>query len=289
MAISDNTLRYIAAGFQRMDFAVLDADGLPAGITGTVTPNDANGVACGRIKLAKTLNITTQAGEVVPITGDDIYAGGFVFDNVTPRSFDVEFAEDDFTDRQAFQDIVYQTKNNFQFAGRDIKPFNVNNCMFIGLSRAQSQMPGALGLPVFAGVYCGRAELTVRGRGTFAERAAASYLGTVNLNAMDAYAWGETFQVSEEGYVASFVQDWTSRMPPTVHRWKGLTTKSKIFLGELPASTDLSDFLLYSLDSNNRPTQITSGFTIDLADHSINFVAPHTSTNLICWYAYQPS
>lgn len=291
MSLTDNVLKYIAAGFQRLDAHQLDSDGLPAGLTGSVTANDVNGVAAFRIKLAKTLSITTQAGEVVPITGDDIFAGSFIFDNVQPRSFDIEFAEDDFEDRQAFQDIIYQNKNNFSFAGRDIKPFNINTCLLVGVSKAKAQSSGALGLPMYAGVFTTRAELTVRGRNNFTERAAASFLGTVNLNAMDSYPWGETFKVDtgEEGYIASFVEDYTSRMPPTVHRWKGLTAKSKIFLGELPASTDLSDFLLYSLDTNNRPTQITSGFTIDLTDRSINFAAPHTSTNLVAWYMYQPS
>jgi hypothetical protein len=176
-----------------------------------------------RIKLAKTLSITLQSGEVVPITGDDIYAGGFMFDNVTPRSFECTVAEDDFVDREAYQSIITQAKNNFQFAGRDIKPFVVNDTMIIGVSRAQSQESGALGLAMFAGIYAGRCQFSVQGRSGFTERTAGDFLLTANLNAMDAYPWGETFKVDtgEEGYIASFVQDWTSRMPPTVHRWKG--------------------------------------------------------------------
>jgi hypothetical protein len=289
MAVTDNVLRYIAAGFQRLDFHRLDSDGLPAGITGEVTANDPLGVGAGRIKLAKTLNITTQAGEVVPITGDDIYAGGFMFDNVQPRSFECVAAEDDFVDRDAFQNITYQNKGNFSFVGRDIKPFTVNDTMILGISRAQAQSTGALGLPMYAGVLATRCQFSIRGRDAFSERAAAGFNLTANLNAMDAYPWGETFKVDEEGYLASFVQDFTSRMPPTVHRWKGLTAVTNIFVAETPASASLSDMLLYSIDSNNIPTLITTGVTIDPATKKLTFSSPHTSVNLEAWYMYVPS
>ena len=289
MAAIDNTLRYIAAGFQRLDGHRLDSDGLPAGVTGTVTANDVNGVGAFRMKLVKTLSITLQSGEVVVITGDDIFAGSFLFDNVQPRSFEASFAEDDFADREAYQGINYQNKNKTSFAGRDIKPFVVNDVLLIGVTRAQAQQSGALGLSMYGGVYCGRSQISIQGRQGYTERTAGDFLLTANLNTMDSYAWGETFKVDEEGYLASTVQDWTNPSPATVHRWKGLVAQSKIYVSEVPVSTDITAMSLYSLDANNRPTEITTGFTVDPTDRSINFVAPHTSTNLISWYGYQPS
>src|SRR5678809_1077337 len=133
--------------------------------------------------------------------------------------------------------------------------------------------------------FATRAQMVAQGRAAFANRAAALFAGTITLNAMDAYPWGETFKVSVEGYSQSFIEDWTLQYPVTCHRWTqsgGAVTK--FFLGETPASTSLSDVLVYVLDTNQVPTRQTANVTISAVDNSITFsVAPTAAYDIVSY------
>lgn len=284
-----NVTKYISAGFQRLDFHRLDTNGLPAGVTGTITAG-ATGAAAGRILAAKTMNINIPAADAVPVTGDNVLQGSFIFPNASPRSFDVEFAADDFLAREAFQGIKTRNIGNLSFAGRDVNPFTLNNLMILGVSNASAKNTGVSGLGMYAGIFANRAQMTVRGRNSFAERAAASYLGTVVLNLQDSYPWGETFQTGNEGYTQSYVEDWTHAYPVTVHRWRQTGALTTFYLGETPASTDLNDVLVYVLDTNGIPTRKTTGVTINAAAKSLTFsVAPTDQYDIVAYYGYVPS
>jgi hypothetical protein len=284
-----NVQRYIAAGFQRLDFHQLDSSGLPAGITGVVTAG-ATGVAAGRITAVKTMNVNIPASEAVPVTGDNVLQGTFQFQNVSPRTFDVEFAEDDFADRQSFQGIKPRNIGNFSFSGRDVSPFSLNNLLLIGVANASAQAVGVRGLGMYAGIFANRAQMSVRGRNNFVERGAASYLGTVTLNSSDSYPWGETYSVTNEGYLQSFVEDWTLAYPVTCHRWTQSSGVTVFNLGETPASTSLNDVLVYVIDTNGIPTRKTTGVTIDATAKTLTFsVAPTDAYSIVAWYGYVPS
>jgi len=284
-----NVHRYIAAGFQRLDFHQLDTNGLPAGVTGTVVAGAA-GVAAGRITAVKTMNVNIPAGEAVPVTGDNVLQGTFQFQNVSARTFDVEFAEDDFADRQSFQGIKPRDIGNHSFAGRDISPFALNNLLLIGVANASASSAGVRGLGMYAGVFANRAQISVRGRNNFVERGAASYLGTVTLNSSDSYPWGETYSVANEGYLQSFVEDWTLAYPVTCHRWTQSSGITVFNLGETPASTSLSDVLVYVIDTNGIPTRKTTGVTVDATAKTLTFSpAPTDGYSIVAWYGYVPS
>lgn len=285
-----NVQRYISAGFQRLDFHQLDSSGLPAGVTGQVTAG-ATGVPAGRITAVRTMNINIPAATAVPIVGDNIPQGTFVFQNASPRSFDVAFSEDDFADRQAFQGIIPRNFGNHTFSGRDASPFSLNNLMIIGVSNASAQAPGIKGLGMYAGVVCTRAQMTVRGRGPFDFQAAAEYFGTVNLNAGDGYPWGTTYQVANEGFSSAFVLDWTEQYPVTCHRWTQTGSGTVFNLGETPASSSLSDVLVFTVDTNGIPTgPYTSGVTVSTTGKTLTFsLAPTNGYAIIAYYGYVPS
>lgn len=285
----NNATRYIAAGLQRVDFHRVDSSGLPAGITGTVTPG-ATGVAAGRIKAAKTVSFTTPAGEVVPVTGDNVLQGTFQFQNVSVRSFDITFAEDDFVDRAAFQNIATQSIGNHQFAGRDIAPFQLNDLLLIGVSNARIQTDDASsGLSMYSGVFSTRCQLAARGADNFVERQARSFLGTVNLDPMNAYAWGQTFKASVEGYKTSYVQDWTFAYPVTCHRWTQVGGTLVYYLSEQPCSVNLADVLIYTIDTNGTWARKTSGVTINTTARSVTFNSVNDGDAAVAWYGYVPS
>lgn len=289
MANLNNVTRYITAGFQRVDFHRLDSSGLPAGVTGTVTAG-ATGVAAGRITAAKTMNITTPTSEKVPVTGDNISQGTFQFPGAEVRGFELTAAEDDFADRLAFQNIKTRNIGNYSFAGRDIAPFSLNNIMFIGVSNASAQESGVKGLGMYAGVFATRAQVLVRGRDSFAERAAGGFAFDFTLNLMDSYPWGETFQIANEGYTQSFVEDWTLQYPVTCHRWTQSSGVTVFNLGETPASTSLDDVLIYVIDANGNANRQTAGVTINATNRTITFgVAPGDGLTVVAFYGYVPS
>ncbi len=163
--------------------------------------------------------------------------------------------------------------------------------MFIAVSNAKARTAGVAGLGMYGGVFCNRAQMVAQGRTAFANRAAGLFEGTITLNAFDSYPWGETFKTSVEGYQQSFIEDWTLAFPVTCHRWTqtgGAITK--FFLGEVPASTSLSDVLVYVLDTNQVPTRQTVGVTISAVDNSITFgSAPAASSDIVAYYGYVPS
>lgn len=282
-----NIHRLIAAGFARVDCHRTDSGGLPAGSTGTIVAG-ATGAAPFRIKLVKTANINVPAADGVPVTGDNTLAGTFIFPSIAARSFDISFAEDDYDDRNPAQSIVPRDVGNMSFAGRDISPFNINNLMFIGVSNAKAQASGILNLGMYSGIFAMRAQMVMRGRNTFAERAAADVLATIVLDPQDTYPWGETFKTSVEGYTQSFVEDWANQYPVTCHRWQqsgGALTQ--FFLSERPASTSLSDVLVYVIDAAGTAVRQTSGVTISQTDNSITFsIAPGSGRDIIAFYSY---
>jgi len=285
----NNVKRYISAGFARLDFHQLDSFGLPAGVTGTVTPG-AVGCPAGRINAVTNGPFTTPAAVGVPIPGDNVLQGTFMFPNDQPRTFPVQFSEDDFSDRQAMQGIIARDIGNFSFAGRDTQPFVLNNMMFIAVSNAKARTAGVAGLGMYGGVFCNRAQMVAQGRTAFANRAAGLFEGTITLNAFDSYPWGETFKTSVEGYQQSFIEDWTLAYPVTCHRWTQSSGVTKFFLGEVPASTSLNDVLVYVLDTNQIPVRQTSGVTISAVDNSITFsVAPTAAYDIVSYYGYVPS
>lgn len=291
MANLNNVKRYISAGFARLDFHRLDSYGLPAGITGVVTPG-ATLTAAGRINAVVNGPFTTPNAAGVPIPGDNELQGTFMFANDQPRIFQVQFSEDDFSDRQAMQGIIPRDIGNHSFAGRDIAPFVLKNMMFIGVSNAKARTAGVAGLDMYAGVFATRAEMVAQGRTALANRAAGLFQGTVTLNSMDSYPWGETFKTSVEGYRESFIEDWTLAYPVTVNRGQPTVGITKFYLSEIPASTSLDDVLVYTLDSNQIPTRKTSGVTIDQADNSITFSAPPQAagvSDIVCYFGYVPS
>lgn len=289
MANLVNIQRYIAAGFARFDFHVLDSKGLPAGVNGgTVTPGRA-GVAAGRISAVVTANINIPAATPVPVPGDNVLQGTFQFPSDAPRTFEIQFSEDDFGDRRAFQNIITRAIGNHQFAGRDIIPFSLNNLMFIGVSNASAKSPGITGLGMYAGVFATRAQMTVQGRQSFANRAAALFAGTVTLNAMDSYPWGETFQVGVEGYTQSFIEDWTLAYPVTVHRWTGGSGQLVFDLGETPASSSLDDVLIHTVDANGIVTRKSAGVTISTTGKTATFALAPDDLDIVAYYGYVPS
>lgn len=290
MANLNNVKRYIAAGFQRLDFHQLDSSGLPAGITGVVVAG-ANGVAAGRITAVKTMPVTSPPAEAVPVSGDDVSQGSFQFENINPRLFQVQFAEDDFADRQSFQNIIPRDIGNFSFAGRDVNPFVLNNLLLIATGRASAQAPGVKGLGMYSGIYATRAQMSVQGRDTFVERQAAQFQGTITLNNSDSYPWGETYKTSVEGYLQSYVEDWTLPYPVTCHRWTQSGGAVTIFnLGETPASTSLDDVLVYVIDANGNAIRQTAGVTISATNRTLTFaVAPAAGLAIVAFYGFVPS
>lgn len=284
-----NIKRYTAAGFARLDFHVLDSKGLPAGATGTCTPG-ATGVPAARMFAVKTANINIPTATVVPVSGDNAPDGTFIFPNEAARGFDISAAEDDFTNRDSFQNITPRDIGNHTFSGRDTLPFSINNLMLLGVSNISARGTTVPNIGAYGGIFSTSAELVVRGRNAFTEITAAQFDGSVVLNPMTSYPWGETFQQAVEGYTRSYIEDWTLAYPVTVHRWTQTSGLVDFFLAETPASSSLLDCLIFVIDSNGEVTHKTAGVTITPSLKKVTFgVAPTDAYDIVAYYGYVAS
>lgn len=290
MASLANVNRLLAAGFRRLDFHQLDTNGLPAGVSGTVSAGRA-GAPAGRIYAVKTANIATPASTNVPVEGDDILQATFQFSNNAARAFDIAASEDNFANRQAFQGILTRQIGNVNLAGRDIFPFTLNNVLLIAVSNAKAQTPGIRGLGMYAGVIAPQCQIAVRGRSTYAGRTAAQFDASVTMALADRYPWGETYQANNEGFTGSYAEDWSAAYPMTIHRHKGDGTTTVFDLQEKPSSTSLLDVLVYLLDTNQIPTRQVANVTIaQTYSGQLTFTTPPTaSQDIVTFYQYIPT
>ena len=281
-----NIKRYTAAGFARLDFHVLDSKGLPAGATGVCTPG-ATGCPAARMFAVKTANINIPTATVVPISGDNAPDGTFIFPNEAARGFDISAAEDDFTNRDSFQNIVPRDIGNHTFSGRDTLPFSINNLMLIGVSNISARGTTVPNIGAYGGIFTTSAQLVVRGRNAFTEITAATFDGSVVLNPMSQYPWGETFKQSVEGYTRSYLEDWTFAYPVTVHRWTQTSGLTEFFLNETPATTSLLDNLVYVIDTNGNWYLQSAGVTVNTTLRKITFgVAPTDAYDIVSYFGY---
>lgn|SRR5574342_22201 len=271
----------IAAGFEQLDFHVLDSNAFAAGATGSVTAGAA-GSPGGRIVGAKTMNITLPDGTVVAITGDDNQLGEFGFPSPDPRAFTIEYAVHDFNDDAVFQGTSVHNIGNSTFGIQD--PTNPGYVDAMLLARSRSQNVDSANAKGFTGLIVPKCQLQPLGRAGFNERGEATFRMRVTTSPSTQYPWGMTFTDAVNGDTSGRFIPWTTVNPPAVHRFTQDGTGTTQAFGPLqytPASTSTDDMLVFV----NRYR--TTAFTVNTATKMITFNAPPAADAVIVvWYEY---
>lgn len=279
-----NVIQTIAAGFDRLEFGILDNNGFFAGATGVVTAG-AVGAAPGRMKAVKVANPTVPNPDAVPITGDNDYQGGFIFSSNAVRAFDIEAAVDDFNIVAALQQTNVENQGDISLGLLDPEAANYPSVCLLLVSNAQSKMAGSGGVTGFSGLIVPKCQLVPLGRPQFQERGAASVKFRVVVNSTDRYPFGKTFTDATNGTTGTRFIPWTAENRISMMRFDGdaatTTFGNSSATPHTPASSSLSKNRVFvnGLIQN-------AGVTPNVGARTITFGAAPAATPIVWFYEY---
>lgn len=195
MALS-NIEKFISAGFDMAQYAVVDSSGYMKGITGTIAANGT--AAMGRVFGAKTADVQVPEADRVPITGDNGLLGTFLFPSIEPISFNMEVGQSDFVlSAKAQGTNVYDIGPYYKWNMLAPSDPTFEDFMLLLTSNAQSKETGQQGSG-YHHVFLGNVQLTYLGA-AFNERAERTFSYSVVTNPFTAYPWGQSLDANVEG------------------------------------------------------------------------------------------
>ncbi len=282
--MADNVTKLIAAGFERLDFMVLDSTGIAAGSTGTVSAG-ATGSAAGRFLGVQTAEIRIGEPAEVPIPGDDGNQGTFIFGSDQIPGFDVIVGVHDLTNDGIFQGTNVLTEGSASIGVLDPTLPVYADLALVAVSRSKSKVPNSDGVANYTGVIIPKCQAVPLGRATFQGREGAGFRYRILPTRSSAYPWGRTLKdtAAGEGTAGGVIFPWSAENPMTMHRWTGDNTTTTFNLGEKLASASADEFRLYI-----NTTLTTGGLTLVAAATSWTIApAPATDAKAVAFYQYQ--
>lgn len=278
----NNVLEWITAGLDRVEMHVLDSNGVIGGTTGTVT-NGAVGSPGFRLYGAKVAPITAPDPDTVPVTGDNVYLGGFVFPSAATRTFRLDGAISELNVNQLLGTGKTYNVGNSSLGFLDVTPFSPVNVALIAVSDAKSQQAGSVGQGLYGGIIVPKAQGIPTGRETMQERAAGMFRWTFIMSLTDSFPWGETFNATTHGVTGATYIPWSSTYRKSFHRFNG--DNATLAFGPLqytPASTSVNDVIVYL-----NGYRVYTGYTVSQATKMITFgSAPGTGVPICVYYDY---
>lgn len=279
--MADNVKSLIAAGFEILEFHVLDSVGYASGATGTVA-SGATGAAAGRIKAVKTMDIQVSDPEAVNITGDDNFQGQFIFAPNQGPSFIIEMAINNLTNDAVFQSTTVEDLGNISLGVEQPADPSYPDITLLAVSRAKSKEVGTDGVSQYAGVIIPKTQIVPLGRSGFNERGEATYRYRVIASTSDADPWGKTYTNATNGTTGAVIRPWSAANRVTTHRFTGDAATLAFVLSQTPASTSLSDVIVFK-----DGLRMTTGVTVVVATKTVTFsVAPATGSKIVIFYEY---
>jgi hypothetical protein len=275
-----NDFDWIAAGFDRIEGHVLDANGNIAGTTGTVT-GGAAGSPGFRILGAKVAPIVAPNADAVPDTGDDAFLGSFLFPSAAVRQFQLDGAVSGLQINSYLGSGNVMQVGNSDLGFLDTIPFSPVNVALLVNSQAKSQVAGNVGQGIWSGIIVAKAQGIPIGRETFSERAAGVFRWQFIFSLADRFPWGETFNTTVHGISQATLVQWSGNYRKGWHRFTG--DGATVTFGPLkytPASTSLNDVIVYK----NGYRQ-TTGITVNTTAKTLTFsVAPANNDVIAVYY-----
>lgn len=275
-----NDLAVIMGGFDRAEGHVLDSAGIIGGTSGTVAPGAA-GSAGFRILAAKDAqNIGAPEPDAIPITGDDVYQGGFIFPSAAVRKFTATAAVLGLDINGYLNNIPPYAIGNSEVGFLDATPFTTLSLALLVTSQAKSAQGTDTGQGMFNGYIIPQIQGVPLGRQTLQERAAGiNRIGFIeNLAAQ--FPWGETFKLGIHFITQAVLIPWISSYRKAMHRFTGdnVTTVFGPLLYP-PATTSLLDIVVYV----NGYRQ-TANITVQQTAQTITFTTPPANNAKIAVY-----
>lgn len=279
--MADNVKTLIAAGFERLDFHILDSTGIAAGTTGTVSQGAA-GSAAGRMLGVQTAEIKVGEPDNVNIPGDDGNLGTFEFGPAEIPSFDIIVGVMDLTWEAVFQGTTVFNEGSFSWGVLDPNNPSYADVAFIGVSRAKSKESGTDGVSHYQHVLIPKANVIPLGRDTYQGRTGAGFRYRVQPTRTDSYPWGLTLKDAVQGTPGGVIFPFTAPNRTTFHRFTGDNGTASFTVAENFATASTNECRVYI------NTTLTTGGVTPTAGAKTLAIAPAPGTNakIVVYYQY---
>lgn len=226
-----NIKEFTSAGFDQAQIALLDSNGFPAGIAGSVS--NGSTAYMQRFAGAKTAEVQIPETAVVSVTGDDGVLSTFQFQSNEPRRFEMTVGEMQFAVQSAIQgSSIYQVGTYYDMAAFDVKDPSFFDAVLLLTSQARSVVSGSKG----AGYYhmlLPLAQLMYRGSNR-TEQEAMTHTYSVIMNQADKLPWGTPVNSDSFGKDAASGFLWFSQNRVTLNTYRYNGSDTTYLLDRVP-------------------------------------------------------
>ena len=253
-----NVAQFTSAGFDRMEYGVLDPDGYFIG-TSTALANGAD-AGSGRLLGVNTADVSIPEPRIVPVTGDNGAISQYQFDDDTFPAFSISGGVYNqtldslvtSTTRQAIGDITVQVLNPQDPVYRQMS--------LLMVSDAQSQDSGTVGSAGFHHLLIMKSNMSAQYTGGFGNAEAQANNYNVNVTRSGIFSWGTAITDADNGTTGATMAYWYAENRMTRHAFVGDGATTTFTLDETAFSdTDGGKNLLWI---NGVLQTITTNYTL---------------------------
>jgi hypothetical protein len=278
-------------GIKRMEAALLDTNGFPEGLSGSLSNGADEGFY--RVEGIQNPDLSMGSPELVTILGDGRFQSAYVFPpgaapqgNIDGAIYDMDFAV-------AIDKSKKVTKGHWAMhvlGGREAEYLDVAG-IFTGWGK--SKTTGYRGKTLYWGYMVPKMQIALLGTSPMQQRNAVQVRMFVAVSEADMYPWGEAFTVANEGVTGGVMIPWSGVYPITMHTFVGDGTTATVVLDETPAGDDTATpqcVFVYNATGAEELTT-TTDYTVVVATKTLTFQAgaiPAAGEVHVIYYAYVP-
>ena len=286
-----NHPKFDMTGIRRMDIGILNDDGIPMGLTGSL----ANGADSGlyRVEGLKNADLSLGNPDVVSIVGDGRFSSAYVFPpgeapqgTIEGTIFDVDLVA-------ALESTKKVTKGPWTWAVLGGREAEYVDCMAILQGWAKSKTTGYRGKKLYWGYIVPKLQIAVLGTTAMQQRQEVNARLQMVISETDIYPWGEALTLASDGVTGGLMIPFSGQYPMTMHTFVGDGTTDTVVLDETPAGEDdASPQMLFVYDQTNSAWLVTTTvYTVTPSTKTLAFTAGNIpAAGVVCGipYAYVP-
>lgn len=276
-----NERKPIAAGFDRVEYGVVDTDGYLVGSSATApAAGNQSGSSLARLRGAKTFPISIPEAETQVATGDDVALAKFLFQAADFPAGVLETAVHDLDFDALAQGTLVRNEGDLSIGV--LQPENpiYTDLMLLLQRQAKSFTSGSRGAKRWYGIVCSFVNITPLGVDSFTERQVATARYGFTLNSFDRSPWGSVLTVAAYGTERATLHPFTADNPTTMQRFTGNNTEDEFTLASTPVSQAKTRVWV-----NGVVKTVVSDYTVNTSTKVVTFASPPASdAKIVVWY-----
>jgi hypothetical protein len=289
-----NHPKFNMAGITRMDVGLLNPNGIPMGLAGSLAAGEDSGLY--RIDGVRTADLSFGQPDLVNIVGDARFRGVYMFPPAAAPTGNLEGAVYDMDLVAALEQVNKVTRGPLSMvvAGGSEKEYPDVCAIFTG--SAKSETAGYLGKKIYWGYIAPVMSLAVLGHSAMTQREAVQANMFMAVSMADKYPWGEAFVLEgagSEGTLEGILIPWTAPYPLAIHTFVGDGVTADVVLDHTPAGADdAAEQVVFAYDyTNGAELTTTTDFTVVTATKTLTFAVgavPAAGEVVVIYYMYVP-